>query len=186
MVSPFYFVIKPLCDKRYDNVRDYDGNDFIISSSQEDHTVTNRFAIVANVPMYYDGDIKPGDTVVVHHNVFRTYYDVRGNERNNWSHYKDNIFLVDESQVFLYKTDDCEWQSPPNYCFIEPLPVEESMILSTDTEQKLTGKVAYVPSNKFNLNKGDKVSFRPESEYEFNIDGKKLYRMRLNSLCLRI
>ena len=34
------------------------------------------------------------------------------------------------------------------------------------------------------VNKGDKVSFKPESEYEFNVDGEKLYRMFDKSITL--
>ena len=27
------------------------------------------------------------------------------------------------------------------------------------------------------ISQGDRVSFKPDSEYEFNVDGEKLYRM---------
>jgi len=81
MRSPHYFVIRPNKGVRYDNMRQYGDKDFIISSSQEDHTVTNRIGIVESVPIGYDGNIKPGDQIIVHHNVFRIYYDMKGNER---------------------------------------------------------------------------------------------------------
>ena len=82
MKSPFYFIVNPLEDKRYDNVRKYGDNEFIISASKEDHKVTNRFAVVSSVPMYYKGPIKIGDVVVVHHNVFRIYNDMKGREKS--------------------------------------------------------------------------------------------------------
>jgi hypothetical protein len=186
MVSPFYFVIKPLGDNRYDNVKKFGGVDFIISASQEDYTVTNRFAVVEAVPLYYDGDISKGDIVVVHHNVFRIYYDVYGAERSSWNHFKDNIFLIDSDQVFLYKKEDGEWKSPMPYCFIKPVDNVDSEILTSSIEQRLIGVVKYIPENKLNIHKDDVVSFRPESEYEFKIDGEKLYRMRLNGLCLKV
>ena len=71
MKSPYCFIIKPFDGRRYDNLRTYGDISFIISSSQDDHTVSNRFAIVESVPIYYDGPVLPGDLVVVHHNVFK-------------------------------------------------------------------------------------------------------------------
>ena len=71
MQSPSQFIVKPLGGRTYDNIRTYGDKEFIISSSQEDHTVTNRFAEVVSVPLNYGGEIVSGDTLVVHHNVFR-------------------------------------------------------------------------------------------------------------------
>lgn len=45
------FIVKPLGGKRYNNTEDIDGKEFILSSSQEDHTVTNREAVVFALPM---------------------------------------------------------------------------------------------------------------------------------------
>ena len=55
MQSPSQFIVKPLGGRTYDNIRKYGDKDFIISSSQEDHTVTNRFAEVVAVPLNYGG-----------------------------------------------------------------------------------------------------------------------------------
>jgi len=30
------------------------------------------------------------------------------------------------------------------------------------------------------------IGFRPDSEYEFNIDGKKYYRVNSNNICLKM
>ena len=184
MKSPNYFIVKPYNGQRYDSIRKYGDKDFIISSSQEDHRVTNRIGIVESVPIGYDGDIKSGDLVIVHHNVFRIYYDMKGNERSSWNHYKDDIFILDIDQIFLYGNN--EWKSPYPYCFVEPIENDNSdVLLSYDIEKYLHGKIAYIPDNEI-LKIDDLVSFQPESEYEFNIDGKKLYRMKIKNLCLKI
>ena len=186
MVSPFSFIVKPVGGKRYDNVRKYGDKEFIISSSQEDHTVTNRFGIVQSVPLDYTGDIQVDDIVVVHHNVFRIYYDMSGKERSSSSHYKDDVYIVDHDQLFLYKKGDSDWIAPYPYCFIEPIKKEQSLIYSLGSNQELTGIIAYIPENSLNLSKGDKIYFQPDMEYEFRIDGRKLYRMKLNNLCLKL
>ena len=66
MKSPHSFIVKPIGGRRYDNIKTISGIDFITSSSKEDHTVSNRFAEVIETPISYDGEISPGDTIVVH------------------------------------------------------------------------------------------------------------------------
>ena len=103
MQSPHYFIVKPLKGKRYDNTKSYGDKELIISVSEEDHTVANRFAKVINLPIGYTGDISIGDTVLVHHNVFKYYNDIYGRQKSGRSWLKDDLFLVDEFQFFLYK-----------------------------------------------------------------------------------
>ena len=103
MKSPYHFIIKPYNDKRYDNVRKYGDIDFIISTSQEDHTVSNRLGVVISVPINYDGPIKSGDNVIVHHNVFKFYYDMKGNQKSSWHHLFDDYFIIEPDQLYLYK-----------------------------------------------------------------------------------
>jgi hypothetical protein len=174
MKSPNYFIIKPLNDARYDNVRKYGNNDFIISSSTEDHRIVNRYAVVHDIPINYNGAIKPGDTIIVHHNIFRITYGYDGKPKNSWSFYKDNIFLINLDQIFCHKSDTSEWKSIFPYVFIKP------------SDEQLYGTVKYVPEEKINVSVGDEITFRPEMEYQFQIEDEKLYRMRYTDLCLKI
>jgi hypothetical protein len=183
MVSPYYFIVKPLNGKRYDSEKQYGDKTFVVSSSQEDHTVTNRFAVVEELPLNYNGFIEKGDIVIVHHNVFRIYYDTKGRERSSWNFFEDDIFMIEYDQIYLYKGEDEEWKSPYPYCFVEPIMNEAGDITA---EKELYGVIKYVPENDYNINPGDNISFRPDSEYEFRIDDKKLYRMKLANLCLRV
>lgn len=92
--------------------------------------------------------------------------------------FKDNLFFVEEDQYYAYKNGN-KWNAIDRYCFVKPIPVEESYIYKPITEEPLVGEMKY--PNKYlkrkGVNSGDKVCFKPESEYEFNIDGEKLYRM---------
>ena len=90
MRSPFYFIAKPVNGKRYDNTKEIGGIDFIVSTSEEDHKFSNRFAEVVETPSGYEGPIKKGDTLVVHHNVFKFYNDMRGRERSSHNFVKDD------------------------------------------------------------------------------------------------
>lgn len=179
MKSPFNFIVKPSNNKRYDNTIKIGNVNLITSSSKEDHTVSNRYAIVVETPINYTGPIKPGDTLLVHHNVFKYYNDMQGREKSGKSFFKDNLFFIDNDQFFMYKQNG-EWKAHSKYCMIKPIEKGGNHYLKTHAEEEpLIGLVKY--PNKYliskGINKGDKVSFQPDSEYEFNVDGEKLYRM---------
>jgi hypothetical protein len=100
MQSPFSFIVRPVKGRRYDNIKEIGGIDFITSSSKEDHTVSNRFGEVISLPINYTGDVKIGDILLVHHNVFKFYYDMYGKEKSGKSYFREDMFLVDEDQFF--------------------------------------------------------------------------------------
>ena len=107
MKSPFYFVVRPTNGRRYDNIKKIGDINFITSVSQEDHTAANRFAEVISIPNNYVGDISVGDILVVHHNTFKIYYDMKGQERSGTSFLKDDLFFVDDDQYFMYNHNKC-------------------------------------------------------------------------------
>jgi hypothetical protein len=186
MQSPFCFIVKPYNDRRYDNIKYYGDKRFFTSTSEEDFTVSTRLAVVINIPLNYNGPIKINDTLVVHHNVFKFYNDMYGRQKSGRSWLMDDLFLVDDNQFYMYKQNN-KWYSHNNFCFIEPIPKGESFIDGVGvTEEPLWGKIKY--GNKsletLGLKEGDKVSFQPDSEYEFNIEGEKLYRMYTNNITL--
>lgn len=178
MKSPFYFIVKPNNNKRYDNTKQIGNVNFITSTSKEDHTSSNRHALVVETPINYTGPIKPGDTLLVHHNVFKYYNDMKGKERSGKSFFKDDLFFIDYDQFFMYKQNN-EWKSHSKYCMIKPISKKNHYLKTHAEEEPLIGLVRY--PNEYliskGINKGDKVSFQPNSEYEFNVDGEKLYRM---------
>ena len=94
MKSPYYFIVKPVNGRRYDNIKNIGGIDFVTSVSQEDHLASNRFAEVVSCPLSYTGEIVPGDILLVHHNVFKIYYDMKGREKSGRSFFKDDLFFI--------------------------------------------------------------------------------------------
>jgi hypothetical protein len=88
----------------------------------------------------------------------------------------------------MYKKNE-KWEAHSKYCMIKPVEKKDNHYLKThETEEPLIGIVKY--PNKYliskGVNKGDKVSFQPNSEYEFNVDGEKLYRMFDSNITLII
>lgn len=187
MKSPFYFIAKPVKGKRYNNTKSIGGIDFIVSTSEEDHKFSNRYAEVVEVPIGYKGPILPGDTLLVHHNVFKFYNDMRGRQRSGKSFFKDDLFFIELDQFFMFKHDG-EWNAYDRYCFVKPIKAQESYISKHITEEPLMGIMMY--PNQFlkdrGINSGDLICFKPDSEYEFDVDGEKMYRMFDHQIAIKL
>lgn len=185
--SPFYFIVKPNKGKRYDNTVDVGGIGLIVSSSIEDHKASNRFAIVVSLPINYSGPIKVGDTLVVHHNVFKFYNDTQGRIKSGKSYYKDDLFFIEEDQFFMYGSEG-NWKAIEKYCFIEPSKQKEWTISRIGSKEPLMGKIIYGNETlrSMGIEEGDEVSFTPDSEYEFKIDDRLLYRVFTKDVCLKL
>ena len=151
----------------------------ILNTDIFNHQYTNREAIVLSKPIIGDTDVEIGDTVIVHHNVFRRWNDVKGIERNSRSFFNESTYLINQDQIFLYKRND-KWKAPKGYCFVIPLKAQNP--LNVDLEKPLQGIVKYSDGT---VKVGDLVGFRPSSEYEFIIDGERLYRVLSNFITIK-
>jgi len=180
MHSVFDFIIKPK-NKRYDNIKQIDDKELILNSEISDHRYVSRIGVVLSTPKLEDTEIKIGDEVVVHHNVFRRWYDVRGIEQNSRSYWEDNKYFVKSDQIFLYKRNN-KWYAPKGYCFIKPI---ESNNILLEKEVPLRGIIKYVDKELKDINKEDLVGFTPSSEYEFIVNGERLYRVLTNSISIK-
>ena len=169
MKSVYNFVVTPV-KSRYNNTKDIGGKELIVNTEIFNHQYVSREAIVKAIPTVGDTDIKVGDKVIVHHNVFRRWHNQHGIEKNSRSYIDEETYLVQPDQIFLYK--DTEWQAQKGYCFVAP--VKSTDKYSVDKEKPLVGIVKHTDGT---VNKGDLIGFRPSSEYEFIIDGQKLYRL---------
>jgi hypothetical protein len=178
MKSPFYFIVKPLKGSRYDNKKEIGGVEIITSVSKEDHKHSNRFGVVEELPLGYNGPIKKGDLLLVHHNVFKFYYDMKGRERSSHNFFKDDLFFVDDDQYFMFY-DGVSWKAHGKYCFVAPIPKKEYFLDKPGNEEPLIGVLRFSNDElkSFGYSEGDEVLFEPDSEYEFVVNGEKLYRM---------
>ena len=186
MKSPFYFIVKPRRGERYDNIKVYGDVEFITNSSIESFEHSNRYAEVVATPIGYEGEIVSGDTLLVHHNVFKFYYDMKGREKSGRSFFQNDLFFVDNEQFYLYQSGDKEWKAHSKYCFILPAEEQEYYLSKGGNEEPLVGTIRYINKELLNLglNVGDKVCYEPDTEYEFTVDGEKLYRMYTNNIAV--
>ena len=178
MKSVYNFVVKPK-GERYNNTKKFEGGELILNTDIFQHQYVNREAIVISTPIIGDTDIKPGDTVIVHHNVFRRWNDVKGVERNSKAYFNEDTYFINHEQIFLYKQED-KWIAPKGYCFVIPLKATDQF--NTESEKPLQGIVKYSDGT---VEVGDLVGYRPSSEYEFIVDGERLFRVLSNFITIK-
>ena len=178
MRSVYNFVVKPK-GERYNNTKKVGDSELILNTDIYRHEFTNREAIIISTPIIGDTDIKPGDTVIVHHNVFRRWNDVRGVEKNSRSYFNEDTYLINHDQIFLYKRNN-KWIAPKGYCFVKPLKAVDQF--NIESEKPLQGVVKYSDGT---VEVNDLVGFRPSSEYEFVVDSERLYRVLSNFITIK-
>ena len=179
MKSIYNFVISPV-GERYNNTKEVDGGNLILNTEIYNHQYVNRLAKVISIPIIVDTDIKPGDDVIIHHNIFRRWHNVKGIEKNSRSYFNESTYFITQDQIFLYKRNG-EWNAPKGFCFVKPLK-EMDDPLNVNIERPLIGIVKYSDST---VEVNDLIGFRPKSEYEFIIDGERLYRVLSNFITIK-
>jgi len=180
----FLFLIEPLDGRRYDSECVLEnGSVFSLSVSQQDHLSTQRQALVLEVPHGYTGPVNKGDTVITHHNVFRKIYNQKGKETSSNHSVGNGTYVVEPSLIYMHKSNGSQWEAIRPYIFVSELPSDDRTLDSSSIKQ-LFGLVEF--SSDPDIPVGKIISFQPESEYEFHIDGRKLYRMYERNVTLVI
>jgi hypothetical protein len=178
MKSLYSFIVKPL-NERYDNIQKVDDKTLIINTGIENHRFVSKKAAVVSTPAAYTSKIKVGDELYVHHNIFRRWYDQKGNERNSSTFFKDDLYFVSPEQIYMYNL-----KPHLDYCFVKPL--KNQNLLENRKEQPNVGVMKYSNSSleALGITPGTLITFTPNSEFEFVIEGERLYCMKSNDIAL--
>ena len=178
MKSLYQFIVKPYVN-RYDNIKQVNGKELIINTSIEDHKFVSKKAVVVSTPVVFETDIRPGDVVYVHHNIFRRYYDMKGREKNSSTFFKDELYFCNLDQIYMYNL-----KTHLDYCFVKPILNKSN--LSVDKEKEHFGILKYTNKSleDVGLKPGSLVIFTPNSEFEFIVEGERLYCMKSNDIAV--
>ncbi len=183
MKSVYDFIVKPI-GERYANTKKIGDTDLVLNTKVENWKFVNRFAEIIATPLALATPVKTGDVVVLHQNVFRRFYNMKGKQVNSRSYFKDNLYFASVDQVYLYKRNK-HWESLNDRCFI--MPIENKDLLSNKKEVEGIGilKIGNSSLEELEIMPGDLVTFKIGSEWEFNIDNERLYCMKSNDILLK-
>lgn len=178
MNSLHQFIVKPY-KSRYDNSVDVDGKELIVNSQVSEFKFVSKKAVVISIPALYSGPIEEGDVVYIHHNIFRKWYDQKGNQRNSSKHFKDDMYFCTMDQIYMYN-NKCHL----DYCFVKPIKNKSNLSISKEKEHFGILKHSNKLLEAVGLTPGSLVIFTPNSEFEFIIDGEKLYCMKSKDIAV--
>ena len=100
MKSVYNFVVTPK-GERYNNSKKVGDSELIINTEIYNHQYVNREAKVISTPIIGNTDIKPGDTVIVHHNVFRRWHNVKGVEKNSRAYFNESTYFINQDSKIV-------------------------------------------------------------------------------------
>jgi hypothetical protein len=183
MEAVWNFLVKPIGD-RYDNSIKINNKNLILNTSIEKFKFISNRAIIVKTPKAFNTVLKEGDEIVIHHNVFRRYYNQRGKAVDSSKKFIDDLFFCQPDQIYLYKTDD-KWRSFGDRCFVAPIKNKDPLTL--DKEQKNIGILKY--GNKLlearGINERDLIGFPSMREFEFIIDNTRLYCLHIDDILIK-
>ena len=175
-----------------DEVKVGDKTLFIDTSWYEyDHVI--QYGIVKYIPKRLHSSFKtnmellPGDKVYCHHFV--------ADEKNFIDIYGDKLSLLNYN-MFYARVRDGKIHMLSDWVLVEiikdtkeELQTESGIWVKTQKEKKeQIGKIKYVNSKSIDdgFKPGDTVMFMKDADYEMEVEGEKLYRMRNQDILARI
>ena len=183
MKSIYDFIIEPK-NTRYNNTKKVGDKELILNTEIFNHQYVSREAVIKHLPLAVETELQVGDEIIVHHNVFRRWHNVHGEEKNSRSFLDENTYCVREDQIFSYKRNN-KWSAIKGFCFVKP--IHQDSKFDIDKEKPLTGVMKLTNDEliSYGINNGVLVGFLPNSEYEFVIDGERLYRVMTNFISIK-
>ena len=184
MNSLYDFIVKPIGEGRYNNSKKIGEKELILNTKIESWKFVNRFAKLVSTPLAITTNIKKGDIIVVHQNVFRRFYNMKGKQTNSRSFFKNDLYFVSSDQIYLYKNKG-DWKSFGDRCFV--MPVKNIDPLINRKEEPYVGilKIGNDSLKASNINPNDLIGFKPGAEWEFFIDDQRLYCMKSNDIVIK-
>lgn len=118
-----------------------------------------------------------GDIIVVHHNVFRSSYDMRGRLKKSNYLIENSLYYVEPDRVYMIMRDG-EWKMFGDYAFVEPVKRSTDGYQSNSSMYiEMVGRVSMIDESFDGVSVGDLITFQKDSEYEFRINEQKYYRI---------
>ena len=178
--------MKPIRDfivnipKRFkDEIELSNGSKLWLASKYREFENRVTSGIVLNVPAKDSMGVCEGDVMYFHHHVVTTL-DKFSQE------IEKKKFSVRGDQAIAYKGKDGEVRTLGDWILVEPMDQEDDLKsevvdLIQDTVNS-KGRVKYMSKEHPDLNVGDVVEFSKNSDYEIEVEGAPMWRMRYDDI----
>ena len=177
-----YFFVK--VEKTTEDTVDINGTELIIDTSYDPMKLARQHGVVVETPISFSKgvklDVKEGDTVYCHHFLVEKENEVKFYEQ-------DLVYKIHWSDVYCRERNG-KLKMLHYWNFVEQkmeneedFKTESGLITKPYMEEvKLHGYIRYMNDwmKKQGIKEGDEVIFSENSEYDMDIMGKKLMRMR--------
>ena len=101
MKSLFDFIVEPL-NTQYNNKIKVGDKSLVTNADLDNFRAVSNIAKVISTPLAYKTKISKGDTIVIHHNVFRTFRDIRGKQKTSRSKFTENLYFYLFPKNYLF------------------------------------------------------------------------------------
>ena len=195
-------------ERPYDDVVEINGMEIALDIKFDPYKFARQYGIVYSTPIALPNglefDVKEGDKIYFHHLVTGAKsgvtIDKKIEDESGQQHKSENLVdWVDDENVYkvhwqqIYaRVRDGEVHMLNDYVLVEPvketeneIKSESGLFLKANQEEKSNvGILKYVNSNTEALGAkvGDKIYFETNSDYEMDIEGERLFRMKNNDL----
>tara|TARA_R110002012_G_scaffold268958_1_gene452982 strand:- start:1647 stop:2228 length:582 start_codon:yes stop_codon:yes gene_type:complete len=159
------------------------GKELWLDTSYDRYVNARQYGIVKMVSININKRVednltlKEGDKVYFHHHCI--------DEKMSSSFGGENIYKVHYDQLYCYVRDE-KITMLQDYVFVEPIQLEDKigLIYIESKESVKRGKVKHC--NQFSkddgFKNGDEIIFIKNANYDMNIEGEKLFRMKNNEI----
>lgn len=180
------FLIK--IESEYENEVMLGDTKIILTSVFEDPFQLLKTAQVIAVPSVHNGiDANVGDHIFFSHLILKNSFDYNNNVAPNDFLIDpiEKIYRVPARLVYAYTSGD-DFFVPEPFFICKPILVEDEVLDSgifipgNNEEIKQLGELVYMNQSMKDegYEKGDKIIFSKDSEYEMKVFGERMYRMR--------
>jgi hypothetical protein len=142
MQSVFNYLVSPKGNRTVGS-KEIEGQTLLLNTDLQNHSYTNRVGTILNLPLVGNEELKEGDDVIVHHNVFRRFRDVRGNEKDSKNYLSEDVYTIQADQIYAFKRNG-EWKALKGFCFVKP--IKEDKMFSVDFETLLINAMHHASS----------------------------------------
>lgn len=154
-----------------------------------------REGTVRFTPIGDDSGVLPGDRLIFHHNIVNEGIMQGQRVKSDFVlDEEERLYMVPKTEAYGYYRDGV-FTAIDGFVFVKPLSEEiihsdviEIPSYIKDKELTQIGILRYgcKQSKEIGVQEGDKVKFSRFSEYPYEIEGEKVYRMRVKDLEAKI